>query len=136
MKQLSLTSSRGLQVLLLLLVIALAGVVALMIRSDYTQGWRIHQEKFRKIIEAKFGPEKARQLPTGILQIWAPDLEVTDRCITCHQGVTWKGLEDEYIPYSGHSRPELIKKHPFEKFGCTCCHGGQGLQKVQRGAFC
>jgi cytochrome c2 len=41
-------------------------------------------------------------------------------------GVTWKGLEDEYIPYASHSRPELLKKHPVDRFGCTYCHGGQG----------
>jgi cytochrome c2 len=126
MKELALKSSRWLQVTILVLVIILAVLVALMLRTDYEQTWRTHQAKFKSIISAKFGPEKAAPISVGIKQIWVPDLDVTDRCVTCHMGVTWKGLEDEYIPYSSHSRPELIQKHPFDKFGCTFCHGGQG----------
>jgi cytochrome c553 len=128
---LPLETSRGPRVLLLVLVIILAVCVALVIRTDYTQPWRAHQKKFRSIVKSKFGPEKAAQIQVGIQQIWIPDLGVTDRCVTCHMGEPWKGLEDQYIPYASHSRPELISKHPFDKFGCTFCHGGQGYATEQ-----
>lgn len=126
MKELPVSSSRPLQIIILILVAALLVLVVLMLRTDLTQEWRAHQEKFKSIVVAKLGTDKAVEIETGILQIWIPDLGVTDRCITCHMGVTWKGLEDEYIPYAGHSGPELMKKHPVGKFGCTYCHGGQG----------
>jgi hypothetical protein len=126
MKEPALKSSRSLLVIIVAALVVLAVLTALMLRTDYDQVWRTHQEKFKSIIATKFGPEKAATIQMGIKQIWIPDLNVTDRCVTCHMGVTWKGLEDEYIPYSSHSRPELIAKHPFEKFGCVCCHGGQG----------
>ena len=48
-----------------------------------------------------------------------------DRCITCHQGVNWKGFETAEQPYRTHPR-EPLTAHPIEKFGCTSCHGGQG----------
>ncbi len=126
MKDLPLTSSRALQVIAVILAAVLLVLVVLMLRTDFTQQWRKHQAKFKSIVAAKFGSAKAAEVETGILQIWIPDLDVTDRCITCHQGVTWKGLEEEYIPYSSHSRPELMRIHPVSKFGCTYCHGGQG----------
>jgi len=126
MKDLPLTSSRTLQVIMLILVVVLLAFVILMLRTDYTQEWRTYQEKFKSIVLKKLGPEKAREAPTGIQQIWIPDLGVTDRCVTCHMGVTWDGLQEEYIPYATHSQPELMKKHPVGKYGCTYCHGGQG----------
>lgn len=126
MKNLPLTSSRTIQILILVLVIVLLALVVFMLRTDFTQEWRSHQEKFKSIVAAKLGEEKAAEVPTGIQQIWLPDLGVTDRCVTCHMGVTWKGLEDEYIPYASHSRPELMKKHPVSRYGCSYCHGGQG----------
>lgn len=126
MRDLPTHSSRTLQIIVLTLLLVLVVLVALMIRTDFTQGWRAHQAKFRNIVAEKFGPEKAAEVEKGILQIWIPDLETTDRCVTCHMGVTWKGLEDQFIPYSSHSRPELMQKHPISKFGCTSCHGGQG----------
>ncbi len=126
MKDLPLTSSRTLQIVVLFLVVVLLVLVLLTLRTEFTQEWRTHQAKFKSIVEAKFGKEKAADVETRIRQIWIPDLEVTDRCVTCHMGVTWKGLGDEYIPYASHSRPELMEKHPVNRFGCTYCHGGQG----------
>ncbi|MBI4424158.1 MAG: cytochrome c [Elusimicrobia bacterium] len=71
--------------------------------------------------------------PIQIRQIIARDLKRVDRCVSCHVGM------DEYTnpslvtpfkehPFTGH--PELAlhaKSHPFQKFGCTSCHSGQGL---------
>lgn len=126
MQELPLTSSRLVQIIALVLAVVLLVLVVLVLRTDFTQEWRSHQEKFKSIVAAKLGNDKAAEIVTGIHQIWIPDLDVTDRCVTCHMGVTWKGLEDEYIPYSSHSRPELLQKHPVSKYGCTFCHGGQG----------
>jgi cytochrome c551/c552 len=53
------------------------------------------------------------------------ELDRTDRCTTCHQGIEWKGLESAPNPYRTHPK-EILDKHPISKYGCTICHGGQG----------
>lgn len=87
--------------------------------------WKDYQEEFRDVIAKKFGAEKATQVPDGLQQVWVKDLRRVDRCITCHQGIEWKGLENEPNPFKAHPR-EILQKHPVQQFGCTVCHGGQG----------
>ena len=87
--------------------------------------WKAYQEEFRGLIAEKFGAERAAQIPSGLQQIWLPDLHRVDRCTTCHQGMEWKGIENEPNPYRSHPR-EILQNHPIEKFGCVPCHGGQG----------
>ncbi len=87
--------------------------------------WKLYQAEFRDLVAQKLGEEKSQQVPAGLQQIWLKDLNRVDRCTTCHQGIEWKGLDDQPNPYKSHPR-EILKKHPAEKFGCTSCHGGQG----------
>jgi len=58
-------------------------------------------------------------------QIWVKELQRVDRCITCHQAMEWKGMENAPHPFRTHPR-EILQKHPAQQFGCTVCHGGQG----------
>jgi len=55
-----------------------------------------------------------------------------ERCITCHLGVEQPGFEKEKQPFGRHSY--LIDSHPVEKFGCTPCHGGQGVALTVKAA--
>jgi mono/diheme cytochrome c family protein len=57
--------------------------------------------------------------------VYVPDLNRADRCVTCHLGVEWKGMENAPEPFRTHQK-EILEKHPIAKFGCTSCHGGQG----------
>jgi cbb3-type cytochrome oxidase cytochrome c subunit len=111
-------------------VLALVGVLVivstiLFARNDREHEWRYYQREFRDMVAERFGAEKAATVPTGTKQIWVPALGHADRCITCHQAVSWKGFEDAEQPYRTHP-PEPLRNHPPEKFGCTSCHGGQG----------
>lgn len=54
-----------------------------------------------------------------------PVLKV-DRCVSCHLAVDKKGFENFPEPFKTHRDLEIIKKHPYKKFGCTSCHDGQG----------
>jgi cytochrome c2 len=65
--------------------------------------------------------------PVAIQQIWLRDFEDrVDRCTTCHLGTA-----DPLMAKA----PEPFRLHPltahtpadFDRFGCTSCHGGQGL---------
>ena len=93
--------------------------------TDHRKDWRYYQATFRSMVAEKFGAEKAATLPAGMKQIWVKDLGRADRCITCHQGILWKGFEAAEHPWKTHPS-EPLKAHPIEAYGCTACHGGQG----------
>ena len=111
--------------LLAIIGIALVVSTVLFVRSDRMRDFWYFQYEFRRQVAEKFGEEKAKTVPTGLQQIYAPGLRHADRCVTCHQGIAWKGFEQAEQPYRTHPL-EPLKSHPLEKFGCTSCHGGQG----------
>ncbi len=93
--------------------------------TSLTPEWGDRQSEFRDLVESKFGPDRAAAAPHGIQQIYVKELGLSDRCVTCHLGVQWKGLEGAPEPYRTHPG-EILQKHPLLRFGCTTCHGGQG----------
>lgn len=93
--------------------------------SDRQHDYKYYQYEFRRLVAEQFGAEKAAGIRQGIQQIWVPALGRADRCITCHQGVTWKGFEAAEEPFRTHPAAPLAS-HPIERFGCSVCHGGQG----------
>jgi cbb3-type cytochrome oxidase cytochrome c subunit len=93
--------------------------------SDRQHDYKYYQYMFRQLVDEKFGDEQAATVPHGLQQIWVRDLGRADRCVTCHQAITWKGLETAEHPYRMHP-PAPLRTHPVERFGCTVCHGGQG----------
>jgi mono/diheme cytochrome c family protein len=125
---------------------------------DYTPEWKTYQRRYLKMAaaemdkkaqaatdpaEKKTFSQEARKLrgsPMEIKQIIAKDLGRVDRCVTCHVGM------DEYVnptlknsftehPYKAHPKVDLLaKKHPFNKYGCTVCHQGQGLATTAKDA--
>ncbi len=112
------------------LVLALVGVAlvlstALFAWRDRAHDWRYYQWEFRNRIEAKYGAEKAAGVPSGMQQIWVPELRRADRCVMCHQALAWKGFETDEEPFRTHPQ-EMLARHPVERYGCTACHGGQG----------
>jgi cbb3-type cytochrome oxidase cytochrome c subunit len=111
-------------------ILAVVGVLlivstALFAWSDRRHDWRYYQYAFKQQVAEKFGADKAKGIPSGVDQIWVPDLRRADRCVTCHQAALWKGFEKADHPWRTHPA-EPLKNHPIERFGCTSCHGGQG----------
>ncbi len=93
-------------------------------------------EKKELAAEAK----RWRRRPLEIKQILAKDLGRADRCVTCHVGMdefTNPTLTNSFKENPFKAHPDisgLIAKHPFQKFACTTCHGGQGLATTVVGA--
>ena len=95
-------------------------------RDEYRE-WKDYQRKFiQEEIRRASTPQQralAEMTPVQIRQILLPDLNRVDRCTTCHLAV-------EDPSYGGYPQPlayhPLHQQHPFERFGCTVCHRGQG----------
>ncbi len=108
----------------LLVFVLTAGVI---LKENNTE-WRKYQKKFTQLVSKKLGPEVAASVDPGLYNIWNPQLNVTDRCQTCHMGIEIPGLENEKQPFATHPDLTFYKKtHPFKDFGCTTCHDGQGF---------
>jgi hypothetical protein len=114
-------------IILLVVGVAAVGAVAAVIGRETSPDWKYYQREFAAIVEETLGSAEPSQVPRGIQQIWVEDLDRVDRCVTCHQGMFWAGLERVEQPWGTHPRAELFESHPVEKYGCTICHGGQGF---------
>lgn len=101
-------------------------ITGLIFWNYFTPEWKGYQEEFQEMVEQKYGGQRAAAVPQGLQQIWVKDLNRVDRCVTCHQGMEWKGLENMAQPFKSHPQ-EILKTHPLNEYGCTACHGGQGF---------
>lgn len=105
----------------------IGGLVVLAYYKDNYREWKDYQLKFiQEEIRRASTPQQrelAQRIPIGIRQILLTDLNRVDRCTTCH-------LTVEDSSYGGYPEPltyhPLHEQHPFERFGCTVCHRGQG----------
>src|SRR5579871_6767077 len=67
-----------------------------------------------------------------IRQIHVKDVDLVDRCESCHLGtrepvtITAANMGGEKV-FASHPDKELLKIHDPETFGCTPCHGGNGV---------
>ena len=67
----------------------------------------------------------------GIKQIHVADVDMVDRCESCHLGtrepvtLTQVDMGGEAV-FTSHPRMELLEIHDPEQFGCTPCHNGNG----------
>jgi len=61
-----------------------------------------------------------------IKQIHIPDLDRTDRCISCHVGIDESSTVASIEPFTAHpGREVFFGNHKISRFGCTSCHRGQ-----------
>ena len=104
----------------------LTGILALVflisLWQDTTREWVHYQREFL----GKLARDERRGLTGGIKQHLVPALGRVDRCTTCHLAIEKPQLALAEEPYKEHPG-QYLKWHPPERFGCTVCHGGQGL---------
>ncbi len=105
--------------------------LALMVAAIWQAGspsWKGYQAEFYRL-EAQGEPNAAAKsavlsTPLAVQQVLLPGLQRVDRCTTCHLGVDDPTMKSVPQPYAYH--PNLAPHTPA-RFGCTVCHGGQGL---------
>lgn len=100
-----------------------------------TPSWKNYQRAFLQL-EAQGEPNAAAKAavlttPLAIHQVMLPGLQRVDRCTTCHLGVDDPTMKNAPEPFRYH---EGLAPHIPSKFGCTICHGGQGLATDKKDA--
>jgi mono/diheme cytochrome c family protein len=90
--------------------------------------WKHYQHEFFRL-EARGEPNAAAMnamlaSPIDIRQHLLPGLQRVDRCTTCHLGTEDPTMKNAPQPYTYHNN---LAPHVPARFGCTVCHGGQGL---------
>jgi len=67
----------------------------------------------------------------GIKQIHVSDVDLVDRCESCHLGarepITISRTALGEATFMSHPKKELLKIHDPDRFGCAPCHNGNGV---------
>jgi mono/diheme cytochrome c family protein len=108
-------------------------VLAISPARDYLRDWRRYERDYVRFAESR--PDTKRLLADfrpEIDQIWIPQMQVVDRCTTCHQGITRPSLADASVPQPFRTHPPI--PHHVRDWGCVVCHRGQGLATEVRDA--
>jgi mono/diheme cytochrome c family protein len=100
-------------------------VLAISPLKDFRAEWKHYKRWFVKYAQGR--PDTKKLLADynpNIDQVWLPGMNVTDRCTTCHQGITQPTLADKSVPQPFRAHPPI--PHNVRDWGCTVCHRGQG----------
>jgi mono/diheme cytochrome c family protein len=93
--------------------------------KDFRAEWKHYKRSFVKFAQGRPDTKKLlADYSPNIDQVWLPGMNVTDRCTTCHQGVTQSSLTDPSVPHPFRAHPPI--PHNVRDWGCTICHRGQG----------
>jgi len=95
------------------------------IGRDYNRPYLSYQKAYKRLLaKAGEGEPELAAFPFGARQRWIVGLSRVDRCETCHLGGEDPRFRDAREPYRSHPDAD---SHPAENFGCSVCHGGQGM---------
>ncbi|MCM2358373.1 MAG: cytochrome c [Geobacteraceae bacterium] len=128
---------------LLCVICGLAGLALLgmTVVRDGKREWKHYQEEYRELLLKKISRDRnpafyqrVAGMKPEIRQVVVGEWNEVERCTSCHLGIDDPLFAGAGQPFTAHPDPELLKKHPVEKFGCTICHGGQGLATTYAGA--
>ncbi len=99
-------------------------------QENITPEWRAHQLAYldqidrNPILNTVQEPDSF-SFDTGLKQIWLPQMNRVDRCISCHVAIEDPSFGQITNPLKTHPK-DYLEKHDPEKYGCTICHDGQG----------
>ncbi len=144
----------GMRLLLAILSPVLLLLFVVAIRSEEMREWMRYQEEFKELyikratVELQEAQsrgdakeegrwqrviEEVSGLQPEIAQVYLEDLEVADRCVTCHRGVDSGLFRDAPEPFRTHPG-DMLKHHDVSLFACTPCHQGQGVATTAEAA--
>jgi mono/diheme cytochrome c family protein len=100
-------------------------VLAISPLKDFRAEWKHYKRWFVNYAQGRPDTKKLlADYSPSIDQVWLPGMNVTDRCTTCHQGITQPTLAEASVPQPFRAHPPV--PHNVRLWGCTICHRGQG----------
>lgn len=127
----------------LCIICGVVGIVLLGITAfrDTEREWKHYQKGYKELLLKKISRgsnpafyDRVAGMKPEVRQVVIDEWGTVDRCISCHTGVEDPLFTGGKQPFATHPNPALLKMHPVERFGCTICHGGQGLATTFEGA--
>ncbi len=105
--------------------------------EKFAADWYGYQSEYKQQLAFRAETDRdrlaAERYGVGQKQLFLPDLNRVDRCVTCHVAVDNPAMADAPQPLTSHPG-DVIISHPKERFGCTICHLGQGRATTQADA--
>ena len=112
-----------------------SGLVIAAYYKDQFREWKTWQREYIKDELARAATPgqraDAERLRVEVRQIVLPELNRVDRCTSCHVTVEDPSYGPSHLPLAYHPYHD---RHPFDKFGCTICHQGQGRATTREAA--
>jgi cytochrome c553 len=93
-----------------------------LVEENISSECRTWQLEYRRLLAAKGG---GADVPIQLRQIYLPEMNRVDRCVTCHLAIDDPRFNDEANPLKAHPG-DYLDTHDPDVFGCTVCHDGQG----------
>ncbi len=118
--------SRWMRLLFALSSVVFVAVLAISPVKDLLREWKRYQGDYVRLAQTR--PDTKQLLADyhgGIQQIYLPEMNVVDRCTTCHLGITQASLSDSSVPQPFRNHPLI--PHKAKDWGCVVCHRGQGV---------
>lgn len=98
------------------------------VNTEYGPEWKKYQRQYYQLLAERTEDPAMKQrilsTPLAIKQVWTPELDIIDRCMTCHLGANNPLMSDVPQPFRVH--PDF-DQHKFSEIGCAVCHEGQGF---------
>ncbi|HWU39032.1 MAG TPA: hypothetical protein VN203_15380, partial [Candidatus Acidoferrum sp.] len=105
--------------------LAFLAVLAVSPVKDLRREWKVYKRGYAHLAQTRADTKVLlADYTSDIDQIWIEDLNVVDRCTTCHLGISQSHLADASIPQPYRAHPPI--PHHLKDWGCVVCHRGQG----------
>lgn len=109
-------------------------ITLIILIEDEIPKWASYQNEYKQIALTKAQNEieikSIQEFSTEVKQIIIEPLDIVDRCVTCHIGITDPKMKDVRQPLTSHPG-NYLETHLIENYGCTVCHGGSGMATIE-----
>ncbi len=116
--------SRRLRLAFAVSSVIFVAVLAISPVKDLRREWKYYKNGYERFARNRPDKRLLSDFHPGLDQIWIPEMNVVDRCTTCHQGITQPSLADSSVPQPFRAHPPI--HHSATDWGCVVCHRGQG----------
>ncbi|MBI4535808.1 MAG: c-type cytochrome [Ignavibacteriae bacterium] len=106
-----------------------AALLLIQFATGCTNSWKDYQSEYQQLLSQRVpasGQSSTSEDAVGkVTTLQNDDLGISDKCSTCHLGISNSSMRRADQPFASHSG-KYLDHHPAKQYGCTICHGGDG----------